>query len=250
MADPYKDIHVGAGETVIEGVWFDSGADNYYDTNPSEGNHDIRPDEGVQTYDYLINNDYVGGRETDTPSCVAWINAGEWVQYTIQVDVAGKYQLSAWLASDTMEAGFIAYYDGTQIGEAICEPFDGWHDYTLYTVGSVDMTAGTHVIKVEFPDGGLNFESMVFDDAAAVAAIQAATTTEAPTTTAAPTTLAPATTVAAADTTAANSDAAASGTTASGDNSSGSNWIIWVIIAVVVVVVIVVIIILVTRKKK
>ena len=158
-AAPFKEIKVGEGETVIEAVWFDGGFENY--ESDGSGNKDIRPDEEVATYDYTINDDYAGGRETDTPSCIGWIAAGEWVQYTIQVEVAGKYQVEVWGAAGG-GGDFDAFYNGNKIGSAYIEDFGGWHDYVKYPVGTVDMTVGTHVIRTEYPDGGINVESMIF----------------------------------------------------------------------------------------
>ncbi|MCL2773996.1 MAG: hypothetical protein FWD71_11665, partial [Oscillospiraceae bacterium] len=126
------------------------------------------------------------------------------------------------------------YYDGTLIGNG-ASTNAGWQTYDSVPVGSVAMTAGSHVIKVEFPDGNINFQAMDFAKAA-------------PATTEAPTTIAADTTVANAGDTAVSGDTAA--TTAASDNSgSNSNVVIIIIIVVVVVIVIVVIIILVTRKK-
>jgi len=159
-AAPYKELKVGEGVTVIEAVWFDSGEENYGE-NDGGGNHDMRPDETMATYDYTINGDYAGGRETDTPSCIGWISADEWVQYTIQVQVAGKYSLGVWGAAGP-GGDFVAYYNGEKIGSAYIEDMGGWHDYVLYPVGNVDMTVGTHVIRTDWPDGGINVESLVF----------------------------------------------------------------------------------------
>ena len=158
-AEPYKEIRIGEGETVIEAVWFDGGEDNYYDTE-SDGNHDIRPDELPQTYDYTINGDYAGGRETNTPSCIGWIVADEWVQYTVICDVAGNYQLDVWGAGHGGD--FVGYCDDLEIGTAYVESDGGnWHDYVLFPVGLFNMTEGTHIIKAEFPDGGINIESLI-----------------------------------------------------------------------------------------
>lgn len=162
-AEPYKEIKVGEGETVIEAVWFDGGPENYGENNPEAGNHDIRPDEEVQSYDYNINNDYVGGRGGDNMSCIGWIESDEWVQYTIQCDIAGMYDLSVWGAAGP-GGDFVFSCDRREIGAAFVEDNGGgWQDYALYPVGTFHMTVGTHVIRVDFPDGGVNFESFVIN---------------------------------------------------------------------------------------
>ena len=157
-AAPFKDLKIGEGETVIEAVWFDGGEENY--GSDGNGNTDIRGEEFVATYDYTINGDYAGGRETDTPSCIGWIDAGDWVQYTVDVTVAGKYQVAVWLAVDGATGETAVSYNGTEIGSTLCDAI-GWHDYVLYPIGTVDMTEGTGVIKVDFLDG-VNIESLVF----------------------------------------------------------------------------------------
>jgi uncharacterized protein involved in high-affinity Fe2+ transport len=158
-AAPFKEHKIGEGETVIAAVDFDTV--DYSESNPDGGNHDIRFEEEIQTYDYTINNDYAGGRETDTPSCIGWVAADEWVQYTVDVVTAGKYQVATWLATDQNEGDFNVYADGSLIGAAVCESI-GWHTYVSYNIGTVDLTTGTHVIKAEWTAGGPNFESLVF----------------------------------------------------------------------------------------
>ena len=181
MAVPYKELKIGEGATVIEAIWFDGGSDNYYESNPNDGNHDCRPEEKVQTYDYTINNDYADGRDTDTPSCIGWISGGEWVQYTIQAEAAGTYQVDIWGAAGP-GGDLEAYCDGKLIGSVYIEDEGGWHWYALYPVGTVHMTAGTHIIKTEFVDGGINVESIVFTLVAAGNDPPPAPVTAAPTT--------------------------------------------------------------------
>lgn len=159
MAEPFKEIKVGEGKTVIEAVWFDGGPENYGENAPESGNHDIRVDEEVQTYDYTINNDYVGGREGDNMSCIGWIDADEWVQYTVQCEIAGMYELNFWGGAGG--GGEVVFScDKREIGSNYVEDNGGgWQDYALYSAGTFHMTVGTHVIRADFPDGGVNFES-------------------------------------------------------------------------------------------
>ena len=162
MAEPFKEIIIGGGETVIEAVWFDSGEGNYYEANPEAGNHDIRPDEEVQTYDYNINNDYVGGREGENMSCIGWIEAEEWVQYTVVCETAGMYDLGMWGGTGGNGGDAVFSCGRREIGSVFVENNgEGWQDYAFYPVGQFHMVKGTNVIKVEFPDGGLNFESFL-----------------------------------------------------------------------------------------
>ncbi|MCL2773818.1 MAG: carbohydrate-binding protein [Oscillospiraceae bacterium] len=229
-----KNLSIGGGSTTIEGTDFDSGASNYGVAGQAGSAHDVRPDESVATQwcgDTYIGRDGVDGTKIGT---IGWITAGDWVQYTVNVVSDGTYDVSAWIGSGTDPAGSVnIYYDGNLIGNGVSTNVD-WQTYADVPIGSVAMTAGSHVIKVEYPDGNINFQSMDFVKEAAV-------TTEAPATVAA-------------DTTAADNAAAISGdttaTTASSDNgNSNTTTIVIIIIVVVVVIVIVIIIILATRKK-
>ena len=161
MAEPYKEFKIGEGETVIEAVYFDGGADNYYESDPEAGNHDIRPDEEVQTHDYDKQGGFVGGRAESGLACIGWINAEEWVQYTVQCEITGVYDLSMWGGAGP--GGDVMFScDGVEIGTTYVEDNgEGWQDYALYYVGPFHMTEGKHVIRVDFIDGGINFESIV-----------------------------------------------------------------------------------------
>jgi len=228
------------GTSTIEATDFDAGAANYGVATQAGSSHDVRPDEAVATQwcgDTYIGRDGVDGTKIGN---IGWISAGDWVQYTVNVAADGDYDVSTWISSGADPAGSVTVsYDGKAIGTG-ASTNSGWQTYDDVKVGTVSMTKGSHVIRVDFPDGNINLQALEF--AKAVPA-----TTEAPATTAAP-----ATTVAAAandaNATTAAGDTTAAATTAVADNGS-SNVAIIIIIIVVVIIVIVVIIILVTRKK-
>lgn len=160
-ATPYKEFKIGEGETIIESVFFDGGVDNYYESDPETGSHDIRPEEEVQTHDYDLQGGFIGGRAESGLSCIGWTSAEEWVQYTVQCEITGVYDLSAWCGTDP--GGDIVFYcNDNEIGSAYVENNgEGWQDYALYYIGPFHMTEGTNVIKTEFPEGNVNFESFV-----------------------------------------------------------------------------------------
>lgn len=229
-AEPYTEIKIGPGKTTIEATDFDTGEGNYGKA-PASGNKDIRPDEEVNTE--YGGSGFIGN--------IGWIAAGDWVQYTVIVEQDGTYKIDAWLATDNDNCGGVkVYYDGNEIGTSPDVEKWGWQDYDLYTVGEVDMTAGTHILKVEFL-GGLNFPALEISQPGA----EPETTTEAPTE-------APTTTEAAAEetTTVETATESEAVTESSTTDEGGSNTILFIILGVAVVIVIVVIIVLATRKKK
>ena len=145
---------IGDGSTIIKAVDFDSG--EYFESNAKDGNHEVRPAEEVQTE--------VGASGYD--GNIGWTAQDEWVQYTVNVDKAGKYSFKAYLASGSGDPGAVSVSFGDSvIGEAMSENLGGdspWQAYDWYNVGEIELPAGKGVIKVEFvtPGGGVNFAAL------------------------------------------------------------------------------------------
>jgi hypothetical protein len=149
-AAPYKEHIIGTGETQINAVDFDS--ENYNEVGADGASYDARPDEKVQTQ---INDTQFGGN-------IGWTSAEEWVQYTVTVEVTGKYFLEASAGSGSGTPGIIEFYcDGALIGKVQTNNI-GWENYELLPVGIVAMTEGEHIIKTAFPDGNVNISGMIF----------------------------------------------------------------------------------------
>ena len=235
-------VIAGYGVTVIEAPDFDSGV--YNETNAADGSHSCRPDEDVQTE--FCGENYVGRYDdNDKPldgaliGNIGWTAAGEWVQYTVEVKRDGIYRIDAWVASDNDEPGSVEIYlngDDNLVGsvESIKE---GWQVYSKGTAGTAEMTTGTHVIKVLFPTGAVNFQALEI-----VRTGEIEVPTEPPTD--------PPETDAAEDNADDNTPAADSGSDKDKGDDEGIPVILWIVIGGSVLVIIVIIILIVTRKKK
>lgn len=135
-----------AGKNIIKAVDFDP---KVYNKAPVDGSKDIRPDEEVNTE--LSDNEF--------GSNIGYITAGDWVQYTVKVQRDGKYEFEAWLASDADPTGAVKIYcDDKEVGTSPNSDKNGWQAYDVYPVGETEITAGDHIIKVEFT-GGVNFSA-------------------------------------------------------------------------------------------
>ena len=78
--------------------------------------------------------------------------------YEIEIEKDGKYYISAWLASLSVDPGYMEIYvDDKIIGKSGKSLNTGWDDYNLYPVGEIDLAAGTHIIKLKLPQGSLNY---------------------------------------------------------------------------------------------
>lgn len=241
-ATPWKvsNYRIGDGSTTIKAVDFDASPFNN-DGNPNEAQWNVRTDMAA-----------VQGPQTETGESayganIGWIEPGEWVQYSVRFDVDGKFKFAAWQASDSDAPGNIAVYiDDVLVGESGDTEKGGWQAYASYDVsGEAEVTAGPHVIKVEFPKGGLNFAALditktgdlakAADDTPAAGGDEAA---------------APADDKAGDDTPAAANDDDKKDDTKSGDDEGGTDMILWIVLGAAAVVVIVIIVLIVTKKKK
>ncbi len=210
------------GKSIIKAVDFDPKA---YKKTPSDGSKDIRQDEDVNTE---IGSSEFGGN-------ISYIAAGDWVQYSVNVQRDGKYKFEAWLASDADPTGAVKLYcDDKEVGTTPNSAKNGWQSYELYSAGEINITAGDHVIKAEFT-GGVNFSALEVTRTGDI---------EVPEETTLP---AEDNTVTGGDKAPADSD---SGTDIAGENDSGNTALIVILVVAAVVVVAVVVIVVINKNKK
>ncbi|MCL2095511.1 MAG: carbohydrate-binding protein [Oscillospiraceae bacterium] len=137
---------IGGAFSVIRAVDFD--ADGWLDNN--DGNYEARPE-----------MEELGGPQTEADN-VGWIDAGEYVSYTVHVEQGGEYLLVV-RAGSGGSGGDVDFYIGEEkIASVAVTPTGGWGNYAFFDAGTVNLEAGNQVIRVEFPDGGLNFSRMLF----------------------------------------------------------------------------------------
>ncbi|HLP17200.1 MAG TPA: cellulase family glycosylhydrolase [Bacteroidota bacterium] len=87
---------------------------------------------------------------------VGWTAANEFLTYTVSVQKTGKYTVS--LRAAVNDAGSIVatgWDDGVLEQKALAQT-GGWTSWTTQAAGSVDLTAGTHSLKVFCFTGGFN----------------------------------------------------------------------------------------------
>ena len=86
---------------------------------------------------------------------IGWTNSGEWLEYTIEVEEAGSYDITANVASDNpgMEDTVIYTLDGAPIASVTVTNTGGWDNWTTVTAEGVALPAGEHVFGVYFPEG-------------------------------------------------------------------------------------------------
>ncbi|MCL2814653.1 MAG: carbohydrate-binding protein [Oscillospiraceae bacterium] len=155
-AEPFAEIKIAPNvQSVIKAVEFDSNPD--YNWKPDcDGGKGVRPDE-------LVDTETGAGVAEDFDGNIGWTDHGTWVQWTVNVEADGDYRFEAWCASDNgSNEGLSLLYDDAPIGSIDHVEQEGWQEYSLYKFGDIAMTAGTHVIKAEWPAvGGFNITAII-----------------------------------------------------------------------------------------
>ena len=148
-----SDITVGAGcgqapylgspfvlPVKIEAEDFDLGGEGiaYHDTYGGNNGGQYRPDEDVD----IENCSDVGGGYG-----VGWIENGEWLEYTIQVPVAGDYTFEARVAALSKVGAFHIELDGVDVTGPIATPITtGWQTWTTVSA-TATLSAGTQIMR-------------------------------------------------------------------------------------------------------
>jgi len=95
---------------------------------------------------------------------VGSVRDGEWLEYTVNVDVPGTYELNLRVASGVADAGFVrAYVDGGLVGSRNVVSTGGWWVWEDVMMGQVNLLTGEHIVRVEFANApALNFDRIEF----------------------------------------------------------------------------------------
>ncbi|MBK9132748.1 MAG: carbohydrate-binding protein [Gammaproteobacteria bacterium] len=155
VIDPLQKPHGGTPWTVpglIEAEYYDEGGDGvaYSDTTNGNSGGYLRSD----NVDIWVSTDIGGGYMVGTTQ------AGEWLEYTVNVTTTGTYTINLRVA--TADSGKLAriLVDGSDLTGAIAIPnTGGWQ--TWQTVRkSVNLSAGLHVLRMQVDNGSFNLNSI------------------------------------------------------------------------------------------
>jgi endoglucanase Acf2 len=96
---------------------------------------------------------------------VGWIGVGEWMEYTIDVQTAGVYDLSFRYASGSSSGGgpFHFEIEGNKISPDIAVPnSNGWTNWATKSVSDIQLTKGVQVLRLLLENGEFNLGKMTF----------------------------------------------------------------------------------------
>ena len=128
---------------------------SYFDANSANNAGSFRSPEYVDA-----------GATANEGNTVGWIEAGEWLEYTVNVEQTGTFEFTFRYSSGSNTGGgpFHLEIDSVPVANNITVPFTGtsWNVWASKTIAGVSLTAGKHVLRVYFDKGGLNLGKMSF----------------------------------------------------------------------------------------
>ncbi|MDD3621012.1 MAG: PKD domain-containing protein [Methanofollis sp.] len=145
---PFKD-HALPGR--IEAEDYDLGGEGvaYHDTEAgNQGNTDYRSDDvDLELWDDIVT--------------IAYAYPGEWLEYTVEIEEAGRYTAGFLLATTEDGKECVLSVDSTEVGQVTAPNTGGWG--TFETVETeVDLPAGIHILRLTFPQGWVNTDALTF----------------------------------------------------------------------------------------
>ena len=131
-----------------------------YSDNDSENKGKVYREDGVDIVQ-------IGENDESKGYAIGYTNEGEWVEYTIKVENAGEYPISANVASGSTTSSFQLLVDGEPVTDEIAVPQTADNDWSVYKVieaGSVTLTEGTHTVRLVITGSYVNIDWFAFGD--------------------------------------------------------------------------------------
>ena len=132
-------------------TYYDSDSENHACTDEDKTAEcsKVREDTGVDIY------------KKATGNVVGHNQAGEWLEYTVNVKEAGEYTMTASVATANSDPGFTLSIDGEPIAEV---PVSGssWDDFKDVTA-KVTLPAGEHILRMEVTTSWFDIDYFKFE---------------------------------------------------------------------------------------
>lgn len=154
---PYPDIsqpHLIPG--IVQTVNYDIGGEGiaYHDKDAENQGPGIRQNEGVDTE----NNDGGGN--------VGWIEAGEWLEYTISCQQTNLYDIEIRVASPNSNVGkFKLSFNGEDRTGTVSVPLTGsWSSFSSIFIKEVEIRETDTLMRIDMLANGFNMGKLIFAD--------------------------------------------------------------------------------------
>ncbi|TXF89782.1 cellulase family glycosylhydrolase [Neolewinella aurantiaca] len=139
----------------IEVEDYDNGGQDvaYNDNDSANQGGGYRLSEGVD----------IGGGPDDG-YVLGYVSAGEWIEYTVDVETAGNYRVDARIASDDAASAFTLNFPADATVNFVTPVTAGWNDYQeISAEGPVMLEAGQQVMRLNITGGAaFNIDWIIF----------------------------------------------------------------------------------------
>jgi len=162
---PYKTNIIGNG-SLLKAVEYDLGRNGiaYYDTDTADYHISGKP--GMGNRGRTFRNDGVDIRKDSSlyeSYYVSDTEAGEWLQFTVNVTTKGVYTLQVEIASDIAKGSISISSGNTMLAKNIAVPNTGdLKKWQTVEVKKVALNKGRQVLKLYIVNGGFNLKSIRF----------------------------------------------------------------------------------------
>ena len=139
----------------IEAEHYDNGGEGvaYHDLSSGNSGGALRSD----NVDIEATTDTGGGQN------IGWIQAGEWLEYTVNVTTAGVQTIQARVAATAAGKTFHLELDGANISGTLTVPNTGaWQTWQTVTATTPSLTTGQKVLRIVMDAGDFNINKVTF----------------------------------------------------------------------------------------
>jgi len=97
---------------------------------------------------------------------IGWIDAGEWLEYTVNVASAGNYDFVFRVASPNTSGQLnVAFNGANRTGSVDIPSTGGWQTWSNVTVNNVSLNAGRQTMRINFTGGDFNLNKVTVNTA-------------------------------------------------------------------------------------
>ena len=94
---------------------------------------------------------------------IGYTQAGEWLEYTVNVIVASKYKFRANVATGLEGGSFRLFLDGKAITDTVAVPQgEDWNTYGFVDGETAELAKGDHILKIQFTGSYVNMDWIKF----------------------------------------------------------------------------------------
>lgn len=111
----------------------------------------------AEEYDAESGTQLEATADEDGGENVGFIDAGDFLEYTISAPSAGSYSIDYRLASSGGSDGFELSIDGVLVDTQTLADTGGWQEWVTQSSVEFVLEAGSHIVRFDFVGGAINF---------------------------------------------------------------------------------------------